>query len=184
MRIAAGRWSRLQDRGRAIPHVDAGCLRWRADAGHRVHVGRPEGGGIRGDHPILVQGLGPLRDDWYLLIAVLAILTMRFGNIVALSQRNIKRMLAYSSIAHTGYMLVGSGGVSRVAGAGRFVSLAGDAAHQRSRHHLASLLHAGLHIHEHRRVRRHHLGPAPGPRDDARRLRGPWPNAIHWPRLQ
>ena len=56
---------------------------------------------------ILVQGLGPMRDDWLNLIAVLAFLTMAFGNIVAIAQRNVKRMLAYSSIAHTGYMLVG-----------------------------------------------------------------------------
>jgi NADH-quinone oxidoreductase subunit N len=55
----------------------------------------------------MVQGLGPMRDDWTNLIAALAILTMVFGNIVAIAQRNIKRMLAYSSIAHTGYMLVG-----------------------------------------------------------------------------
>ena len=38
---------------------------------------------------------------------VLAILTMTLGNLVALTQTNVKRMLAYSSIAHTGYMLVG-----------------------------------------------------------------------------
>ena len=56
---------------------------------------------------ILVQGLGPLREDWKDLIAVLALLTMAFGNVVAISQRNVKRLLAYSSIAHTGYMLVG-----------------------------------------------------------------------------
>ncbi|MGH2535217.1 MAG: NADH-quinone oxidoreductase subunit N [Thermomicrobiales bacterium] len=56
---------------------------------------------------IMVQGLGPLREDWIDLIAVLAVLTMAFGNLVAIAQRNIKRMLAYSSIAHTGYMLVG-----------------------------------------------------------------------------
>jgi NADH-quinone oxidoreductase subunit N len=56
---------------------------------------------------ILVQGLAPLRDDWTDLIAVLALLTMAFGNVVAIAQRNVKRMLAYSSIAHTGYMLVG-----------------------------------------------------------------------------
>ena len=42
-----------------------------------------------------------------MLIAILAVMTMVFGNIVAISQRNVKRMLAYSSIAHTGYMLVG-----------------------------------------------------------------------------
>lgn len=56
---------------------------------------------------ILIQGLGPLRDDWHMLIAILALLTMLFGNLVAISQRNIKRMLAYSSIAHTGYAMVG-----------------------------------------------------------------------------
>ncbi len=56
---------------------------------------------------ILVQALGPMRDDWLNLIAVLAFITMAFGNIVAVSQRNVKRMLAYSSIAHTGYMMVG-----------------------------------------------------------------------------
>ena len=56
---------------------------------------------------ILVQALEPLRDDWSVLIAVLAVLTMAFGNVVAIAQRNVKRMLAYSSIAHTGYMLVG-----------------------------------------------------------------------------
>jgi NADH-quinone oxidoreductase subunit N len=56
---------------------------------------------------ILVQALGPMREDWLNLIAVLALVTMAFGNIVAISQRNVKRMLAYSSIAHTGYMMVG-----------------------------------------------------------------------------
>jgi NADH-quinone oxidoreductase subunit N len=56
---------------------------------------------------LLVQALEPLRDDWLTLIAVLALITMAFGNIVAVSQRNVKRLLAYSSIAHTGYILVG-----------------------------------------------------------------------------
>lgn len=56
---------------------------------------------------MLVQGLDSLVDDWSIIIAVLAFITMFFGNIVAISQRNVKRMLAYSSIAHTGYMLAG-----------------------------------------------------------------------------
>jgi NADH-quinone oxidoreductase subunit N len=56
---------------------------------------------------LLIQGLGPLRDDWVLIIAILAAITMVFGNLVAISQRNVKRMLAYSSIAHTGYMMAG-----------------------------------------------------------------------------
>jgi NADH-quinone oxidoreductase subunit N len=49
----------------------------------------------------------PLAADWNIVIMVLAALTMTLGNLVALTQDNVKRMLAYSSIAHTGYMLVG-----------------------------------------------------------------------------
>lgn len=44
--------------------------------------------------------------DWTNLMSVVAILTMTAGNVVALAQNNIKRMLAYSSIAHAGYILV------------------------------------------------------------------------------
>lgn len=47
------------------------------------------------------------REDWVGIIWVLAVVTMSVGNIVALVQRNIKRMLAYSSIAHAGYILIG-----------------------------------------------------------------------------
>jgi len=67
----------------------------------------PKAAGFAAIVRIMVQGLGPMRNDWTDLLAVLALITMAFGNIVAISQRNIKRMLAYSSIAHTGYMLVG-----------------------------------------------------------------------------
>jgi NADH-quinone oxidoreductase subunit N len=45
--------------------------------------------------------------DWPLLIALLSVATMTYGNIVALRQNNIKRLLAYSSIAHVGYLLMG-----------------------------------------------------------------------------
>lgn len=45
--------------------------------------------------------------DWTTILILLSILTMGIGNIVALSQTNIKRMLAYSSIAHAGYALLG-----------------------------------------------------------------------------
>jgi NADH-quinone oxidoreductase subunit N len=45
--------------------------------------------------------------DWRFVIAVLSILTMTLGNLVALWQTNMKRLLAYSSIAHAGYMLMG-----------------------------------------------------------------------------
>ena len=56
---------------------------------------------------VLVVGLGALRADWSALFWALAVLTMTLGNVVALAQTNLKRMLAYSSIAHVGYMLVG-----------------------------------------------------------------------------
>src|SRR6266567_3424670 len=54
---------------------------------------------------VLVGALGPLSVDWSAVLAVLAAVTMTGGNIVALAQTNTKRMLAYSSIAHTGYIL-------------------------------------------------------------------------------
>ncbi len=48
-----------------------------------------------------------LHSVWVTAVAIIAALTMTIGNVVALSQKNIKRMLAYSSIAHAGYALVG-----------------------------------------------------------------------------
>jgi NADH-quinone oxidoreductase subunit N len=48
-----------------------------------------------------------LQDRWALLFYVLSLLTMTVGNVVAIAQSNIKRMLAYSSIAHIGYLLIG-----------------------------------------------------------------------------
>ncbi len=56
---------------------------------------------------LFASALGPLAVEWNIVIIVLAALTMTLGNLVALTQDNVKRMLAYSSIAHTGYMLVG-----------------------------------------------------------------------------
>jgi len=49
----------------------------------------------------------PMQDKWTLLLAVLAVLTMTVGNLLAILQTNIKRLLAYSSVAHAGYALVG-----------------------------------------------------------------------------
>ena len=56
---------------------------------------------------LFVEALGGLKEDWTPLVVILAATTMTLGNLVALTQDNIKRMLAYSSIAHTGYILVG-----------------------------------------------------------------------------
>ncbi len=54
---------------------------------------------------------------WVTVLAVLAILTMTVGNLLALAQTNLKRMLAYSSIAHAGYLLVGVVAVSDLSSA-------------------------------------------------------------------
>jgi NADH-quinone oxidoreductase subunit N len=56
---------------------------------------------------IFFEGLVPVKADWGTLFYALAILTMTVGNVAALTQSNIKRMLAYSSIAHAGYLLIG-----------------------------------------------------------------------------
>jgi NADH-quinone oxidoreductase subunit N len=56
---------------------------------------------------LLVDGLGALNGDWSQMLAILAILSMAIGNVVALSQRNIKRMLGYSTIAHVGFLFLG-----------------------------------------------------------------------------
>lgn len=48
-----------------------------------------------------------IHDAWLAALVVLAVITMTIGNVVAIAQNNVKRMLAYSSIAHAGYALVG-----------------------------------------------------------------------------
>ncbi len=55
---------------------------------------------------VFIGALGGLHADWGAILWVLAVLTMTVGNLVAIAQTNIKRMLAYSSIAHAGYILV------------------------------------------------------------------------------
>jgi NADH-quinone oxidoreductase subunit N len=56
---------------------------------------------------VLMVTLNPQQVDWVLVIAVLSAASMTLGNLLALPQRNIKRMLAYSSISHAGFLLIG-----------------------------------------------------------------------------
>jgi len=56
---------------------------------------------------IFLEGLPAMSADWRLLFEVLSIVTMTVGNFAAVTQTNVKRMLAYSSIAHAGYVLMG-----------------------------------------------------------------------------
>lgn len=67
----------------------------------------PKAAGFAAFMRVLLVALPALQADWSMLLWVLAVITMTVGNITALYQNNIKRMLAYSSIAHAGYVLVG-----------------------------------------------------------------------------
>ena len=63
---------------------------------------------------IFMEALLPAAGDWQTVIAVVAALTMTLGNLVALAQSNIKRLLAYSSIGHVGYLLLGVAALASV----------------------------------------------------------------------
>ncbi|MGD8803894.1 MAG: NADH-quinone oxidoreductase subunit NuoN [Gammaproteobacteria bacterium] len=56
---------------------------------------------------LLVEGMGGLHADWQMMLVILAVLSMAAGNIIAIAQANIKRMLAYSTISHVGFILLG-----------------------------------------------------------------------------
>ncbi len=56
---------------------------------------------------LLVEGLGTLAADWQQMLIVMAVVSMAIGNITAIAQTNIKRMLAYSTISQMGFMLLG-----------------------------------------------------------------------------
>lgn len=59
---------------------------------------------------LLEAGLGPLSDQWRPMLAVLAALSLGLGNLIALAQTNLKRMLAYSTISHVGFLFLGLAG--------------------------------------------------------------------------
>jgi NADH-quinone oxidoreductase subunit N len=56
---------------------------------------------------LLVEGLGALHTDWQQMLIVLSVLSLGIGNLIAIAQTNIKRMLAYSTISHVGFILLG-----------------------------------------------------------------------------
>ncbi len=56
---------------------------------------------------LLVDGMAPLQDSWSGMLIILSVLSMIIGNVVAIAQTNLKRMLAYSTISHVGFLLLG-----------------------------------------------------------------------------
>ena len=113
---------RVQGLGRAVPHVDARRLPGRPDAGDGVHVVGDEGGGARRDASACSsprsRGEAHL---WTWAVAGIAIFSLAIGNIAALAQRNVKRLLAYSSVSHAGFMLIAVAAANRDRRAGAHV---------------------------------------------------------------
>jgi len=56
---------------------------------------------------LLIEGMSEMVTDWQGMLVILAVLSMAVGNIAAIAQTNIKRMLAYSTISHMGFLLLG-----------------------------------------------------------------------------
>jgi NADH-quinone oxidoreductase subunit N len=80
---------------------------------------------VAGFARLFIVALASLHDDWAMVVWWLAVLTMTVGNVVAIAQSNVKRMLAYSSIAHAGYLLAAIvAGTPRGGGAVLFYLLA------------------------------------------------------------
>jgi NADH-quinone oxidoreductase subunit N len=67
----------------------------------------PKLAGFAMAYRLLETGLGGLQSDWQQMLAVLATLSIVLGNVAAIAQTNIKRMLAYSTISHMGFVLLG-----------------------------------------------------------------------------
>ena len=91
----------------SVPPMGTGCLRRRAHNGSRVYLCRPKAAGFAAFLRIFMEALPSLQVEWSGVVIVLAMLTMTVGNVIAIAQTSIKRMLAYSSIAHAGYVLIG-----------------------------------------------------------------------------
>ncbi|MDE0084174.1 MAG: NADH-quinone oxidoreductase subunit N [Candidatus Poribacteria bacterium] len=67
----------------------------------------PKAAGFAAFIRIFMEALPDIQSEWIGVIVLLAMLTMTVGNVIAIAQTNIKRMLAYSSIAHAGYVMIG-----------------------------------------------------------------------------
>ena len=77
---------------------------------------------------LFATAFGPALDDWRGIIAGLAVATILLGNLVAIAQSNIKRMLAYSSIGQAGYLLLGLAALSTLASNGMLFHIVGYSA--------------------------------------------------------
>ncbi|RME20645.1 MAG: NADH-quinone oxidoreductase subunit N, partial [Deltaproteobacteria bacterium] len=74
----------------------------------------PKAAGFAALVRLFVEGLGAIRPTWWPMLMTVAVVTMVLGNVFALHQDNVKRLLAYSGIAHIGIMLLGFGIATRL----------------------------------------------------------------------
>ena len=124
----------VQGLRRAVPYVDAGRVRRRADADHRLLRHGRQGGRVRACSSAPSSSPFPrCMHQWQQIIVVVSVLSMALGAVAAIGQTNIKRLMAYSSIGHMGYALLGLGGGHAMGVQGMLVYLAFYARHQ-SRH--------------------------------------------------
>jgi NADH dehydrogenase subunit N (EC 1.6.5.3) len=84
-----------------IPDVYQGAPRRGADGGRGAQTG-----GLRHGDRLLVEGMFPLAMDWQGMLVVLAVLSIGLGNLAAIAQTNLKRMLATPTIAQIGFVLL------------------------------------------------------------------------------
>jgi NADH-quinone oxidoreductase subunit N len=85
------------------PDVYEGC----ADTGHRVLCGGAQGGSDGAVRSYRIDAFEPVTLDWQQIVVFISIASMVLGAFAAIGQKNIKRLMAYSSIAHMGFALVG-----------------------------------------------------------------------------
>ena len=98
---------RLQIWRGAVSHVDTGRVRRLSHLCDGVHRHGFQARGVRAGDAAVAGGAGHSQPDWGQMLVVLSVLSMTIGNIVAIAQTNLKRMLAYSTISHVGYVLLG-----------------------------------------------------------------------------
>lgn len=73
---------------------------------------------------LLQSGMGNMVGDWHIMLAALAVLSLAIGNIAAIAQTNLKRMLAYSTISHMGFLFLGlANGTAEGYGAAMFYAV-------------------------------------------------------------
>ena len=101
---ARPRWTALQGRRGALPPRGPPTCTRGSDAGHRVHGRLHQAGRLRAMLRVVYVGAAGDRWNWSVVVVVIAAPTMIVGAVMSVTQTDVKRLLAYSSIAHAGFI--------------------------------------------------------------------------------